>query len=130
MKDDKILTDWNGLMIAALAKGAQAFDEPQYAEAAQHAANFVLGNLRRPDGRLWHRYRDGQAGVQANLDDYAFLVWGLVELYEAIFDAKYLKVAVELTRDMVSAFLGPRWWRALSHARRWRKSVGQEEGDL
>ena len=104
MKDDKILADWNGLMIAALAKGAQAFDEPQYAEAAQHAANFVLGNLRRPDGRLWHRYRDCQAGVQANLDDYAFLIWGLVELYEAIFDAKYLKVAVDLTRDMVSHF--------------------------
>jgi uncharacterized protein YyaL (SSP411 family) len=104
MKDDKVLADWNGLMIAALAKGAQAFDEPQYAEAARHAANFVLGNLRRPDGRLWHRYRDRQAGVQANLDDYVFLVWGLVELYEAIFDAKYLKVAVELTRDMVSHF--------------------------
>jgi uncharacterized protein YyaL (SSP411 family) len=104
MKDDKVLADWNGLMIAALAKGAEALDEPQYAEAAQHAANFVLGNLRRPDGRLWHRYRDRQAGVQANLDDYAFLIWGLVELYEAIFDAKYLKVAVELTRDMVKHF--------------------------
>jgi len=104
MKDDKILTDWNGLMIAALAKGAQAFDEPQYAEAALHAANFILGNMRKPDGRLWHRYRDGQAGVQANLDDYAFLVWGLVDLYEAVFDAKYLKAAVELTNDMVRHF--------------------------
>jgi hypothetical protein len=104
MKDDKILTDWNGLMIAALAKGAQAFDEPGYAEAARHAASFVLENMRRPDGRLWHRYRDGQAGVQANLDDYAFLVWGLLELYEAIFDAKYLEVAVELTVDMLRHF--------------------------
>ena len=104
MKDDKVLTDWNGLMIAALAKGAEALDAPQYAEAAQHAANFVLGNLRRPDGRLWHRYRDRQAGVQANLDDYAFLIWGLVELYEAIFDAEYLKAAIELTRDMVRHF--------------------------
>jgi len=104
VKDDKILTDWNGLMIAALAKGAQAFDEPEYAEAAGDAANFVLGNMRRPDGRLWHRYRDGQVGVQANLDDYVFLVWGLIELYEAIFDAKYLKVAVELTGDMLRHF--------------------------
>jgi uncharacterized protein YyaL (SSP411 family) len=104
MKDDKILTDWNGLMIAAFAKGAQAFDEPEYAEAARHAANFVLGNMRRPDGRLWHRYRDGQAGVQANLNDYAFLVWGLLELYEAVFDAKYLEVAVELTGDMLRHF--------------------------
>jgi len=104
MKDDKILTDWNGLMIAALAKGAQYFDEPEYAEAARHAADFLVGNMRKTDGRLWHRYRDGQAGVQANLDDYAFLVWGLVELYEAVFAVKYLRVAVELTEDMLRHF--------------------------
>jgi len=104
MKDDKILTDWNGLMIAALAKGAQAFDEPEYAEAACRAADFIIGNIRKPDGRLLHRYRDGRAGVEANLDDYAFLVWGLIELYEAIFKTKYLKVALELTGDMVRHF--------------------------
>jgi uncharacterized protein YyaL (SSP411 family) len=104
MKDDKILTDWNGLMIAALAKGAQAFDEPEYAEAACVAADFILGNMRKADGRLWHRYRDGQAGIEANLDDYAFLVWGLIGLYEAIFDARYLKGALELTNDMLKHF--------------------------
>jgi len=104
MKDDKILADWNGLMVAALAKGAQAFDEPEYAEAACRAADFILENMRKPDGRLWHRYRDGQAGVQANLDDYAFLVWGLIELYEAIFNARHLEVAIELTGDMVRHF--------------------------
>jgi len=104
MKDDKILTDWNGLMIAALAKGAQAFDEPEYAEAACRAADFILGNMRKPDGRLLHRYRDGRAGLEANLDDYAFLVWGLIELYEAIFGARHLEVALELTSDMVRHF--------------------------
>ena len=104
MKDDKILTDWNGLMIAALAKGAQAFDEPRYAEAGRRAAAFVLENMRKPDGRLWHRYRDGRAGIEANLDDYAFLVWGLVEIYEAVFDARYLEVALELTADMSKHF--------------------------
>ena len=104
MKDDKILTDWNGLMIAALAKGAQAFDEPEYAEAACHAADFILGNMRKSDGRLLHRYRNDQGGVQANLDDCAFLVWGLIELYEAIFDARHLEVALELTSDMVRHF--------------------------
>jgi uncharacterized protein YyaL (SSP411 family) len=104
MKDDKILTDWNGLMIAALAKGAQALDEPEYAEAARRAADFILGNMRKPDGRLWHRYRDGQVGVEANLDDYAFLVWGLIELYEATFDARYLEVALDLTGTMVRHF--------------------------
>ena len=104
MKDDKILTDWNGLMIAALAKGAQAFDGPEYAEAACRAADFILENMRKPDGRLWHRYRDGQAGVQTNLEDYAFLVWGLIELYEAIFDTRHLEVALELTNDMLRHF--------------------------
>jgi len=104
MKDDKILTDWNGLMIAALAKGAQAFNEPPYAQAAQRAADFVLGTMRKPNGRLWHRHRAGQTGIEANLDDYAFLVWGLIELYEAIFDARYLKVALELTDDMLRHF--------------------------
>jgi hypothetical protein len=104
MKDDKVLVDWNGLMIAALAKGAQAFDRPEYAEAARRAADFVLGNMRKPDGRLLHRYRDGQAGIQANLDDYAFLVWGLIDLYEAFFDTRYLKSALELTSYMLSHF--------------------------
>jgi uncharacterized protein YyaL (SSP411 family) len=104
MKDDKILTDWNGLMIAALAKGAQAFDEPQYTEVACRAADFTLRNMRKANGRLWHRHRDGQAGVDANLDDYAFLIWGLIELYEATFDTSHLRCALELTSDMLKHF--------------------------
>jgi uncharacterized protein YyaL (SSP411 family) len=104
MKDDKILTDWNGLMIAALAKGAQAFDEPEYAEAACGTADFILGNMRKANGRLWHRHRGEWTGVEANLDDYAFLVWGLIELYEATFDASHLEFALELTSDMVRHF--------------------------
>ena len=104
MKDDKILTDWNGLMIAALAKGAQAFDEPQYAEVACRAADFILGSMRKANGRLWHRHRGEWTGVEANLDDYAFLVWGLIELYEATFDTSHLRFALELTGDMVKHF--------------------------
>jgi hypothetical protein len=104
MKDDKVLTDWNGLMIAALAKGAQALEDPQYAEAARRAADFILGSMRKGNGRLLHRYRQGQAGVEANLDDYAFLVWGLIELYETLFQVGHLKVALDLTGDMVRHF--------------------------
>jgi hypothetical protein len=104
MKDDKILTDWNGLMIAALAKAAQAFDEQEYAESARRATAFILENMRKPDGRLVHRYWNGRAGLQANLDDYAFLVWGLLDLYEAILDAGHLEVALELTHDMLRHF--------------------------
>ena len=104
MKDDKVLADWNGLMIAALAKAAQAFGEYKYTEAAIRAAGFCLTNMRRQDGRLVHRYRDGQAGIDANLDDYAFLIWGLIELYEATFDVGYLKIALELNDDMLNHF--------------------------
>ena len=60
--DDKILTDWNGLIMAAFARGAQAFGEKKFLDAAEQAAQFVLGRLRLPDGRLLHRYRDGSSG--------------------------------------------------------------------
>ena len=103
-KDDKILTDWNGLMIAAFAKAAQAFDEPTYTEAARHAADFIQKHLRSPEGRLLHRYRDGQAAVPAHLDDYAFLVWGMIELYETFFDVKDLQAALDLNREAIRHF--------------------------
>ncbi|MFX0199597.1 MAG: thioredoxin domain-containing protein, partial [Candidatus Hodarchaeota archaeon] len=98
LRDDKILVDWNGLMIAALAKGAQVFGENKYVEAAKIAVRFLLTTMRTPDGRLLHRYRDGEAAISANLDDYAFLIWGLLELYETTFDVKYLQTALELTK--------------------------------
>jgi uncharacterized protein YyaL (SSP411 family) len=103
-KDDKILTDWNGLMIAALAKAAQAFDEPQYAEVAKSAIDFILTHLRTAEGRLLHRYRDGEAAVLAHLNDYAFLIWGLLELYEATFETHYLQTALDLNRDLIAHF--------------------------
>ncbi|MGD9073883.1 MAG: thioredoxin domain-containing protein [Desulfobacteraceae bacterium] len=103
-KDDKVLTDWNGLMIAALAKGSRAFGEPSYAEAAEKAVGFILDQMRKPNGRLLHRYRDGQAGITANVDDYAFLIWGLIELYEATFDAHYLETALKLNEEMLKHF--------------------------
>ncbi len=104
-KDDKILTDWNGMMIAGLAKAAGVFDEKIYADAAVKAVHFILGNMRNRDGRLFHRYRYGEAAIPAYLNDYAFLIWGLIELYEATFDAKYLKTALELNNDMIDRFL-------------------------
>jgi uncharacterized protein YyaL (SSP411 family) len=103
-KDDKILTDWNGLMIAALARAAQVFAVPAYAEAAQRAVSFILKTLRTPDGRLLHRFRDGEAAVAGMVDDYAFFIWGLIELYEATFDVAYLQTALELQQDMLKHF--------------------------
>jgi uncharacterized protein len=82
-KDDKILADWNGLMIAALAKASRAFGEGDFSLAAERAADFILTRMRTKDGRLLHRYRDGDASVTGFADDYAFLAWGLLELYQA-----------------------------------------------
>jgi uncharacterized protein len=106
-KDDKVLTDWNGLMIAALAKGARVLGEAAYAEAAKAAADFILGNLLTPAGRLEHRYRDGHASIEGNLDDYAFLVFGLTELYQATFEPDYLRHASELNDTMIKHFRDP-----------------------
>ncbi len=103
-KDDKVLTDWNGLMIAALARGAQVLGDGAYENAAREAADFLLKTMRREDGRLLHRFRDGDADIGANLDDYAFLQWGLLELYEAGFDPRYLTAALELAQDMFRHF--------------------------
>jgi uncharacterized protein YyaL (SSP411 family) len=103
--DDKILTSWNGLMISAFARGAQASGEPRYLQAASRAADFVLGRLyRREDGMLLRRYRDGHAAIPAFLDDYAFLVQGLLDLYEAGFDVRRLEDAILLTDRQIELF--------------------------
>ncbi len=103
-KDDKILTDWNGLMIAALAKAGYALDNQKYTVAAEKAADFILQHLTADNKRLLKRYRKGKAGLTAHLNDYAFMVWGLLELYEATFETKYLKTAIELNQQMLSHF--------------------------
>jgi len=102
--DDKILVDWNGLMISALAFGARVLDEPRYAKAAEDAAQFILRHLVRKDGRLLHRYRDGEAAILGTIDDYAFFIQGLMNLYEATFNPVYLKEAKRLTGEMVRLF--------------------------
>jgi len=103
-KDDKILTSWNGLMIMALAKGAKAFGEPAYAAAAEKAARFIRNRMIREDGRLLARFRDGEAAYPAYLDDYAFLAWGLIELFEATGAADYLEQAAGLAAEMLRLF--------------------------
>lgn len=103
-KDDKILTAWNGLMIAALAYGARVLGENKYIEAAEKAIAFISTNLRRDDGRLLARYRDKEAAYLGYLDDYAFLVWGLIELYQTTLKPTYLKLALDLSKDMLKYF--------------------------
>lgn len=102
-KDDKILTDWNGLTIAAFAKAGSILNEPQYLEAAIKSANFFLEKMKEKDG-LFHRFVKGERAIEGFLDDYAFLVWGLIEVYEASFEEKYLTAALELTDSMIARF--------------------------
>jgi uncharacterized protein YyaL (SSP411 family) len=103
-KDDKILADWNGLMIAALAKAARILGESKYTEASKKAADFVISQMHTPKGRLLHRFRDGEAGIPAFLDDYAFMIWGLLELYETSFEVQYLQKAYELNKVLLKQF--------------------------
>src|SRR4030066_505858 len=102
-KDDKILTDWNVLMISSLAYGSQVLGDETYLMAAKKSADFVLNKLQK-DGKLLKRYREGQGTIPAYLDDYAFFIAGLIDLYEASFEVKYLKEAVRLTGDMLDLF--------------------------
>lgn len=103
-KDDKILTDWNGLMISALAKAAQAFNNPVYSDAAVKAYIFIENYLTDNNGKLLHRFRDGVAGLPGFIDDYAFMINALIDLYETTFDIKYLKRAMELNEILTNEF--------------------------
>ena len=103
-RDDKILTDWNGLTIAALAKAGRAFGSGTALQAAKQAADFILRQLLTRQGKLLHRYRDGDAAINAFLDDYAFLVFGLTELYMSTFEPQYLLRAVELAETTIEEF--------------------------
>ncbi|MHA1270830.1 MAG: thioredoxin domain-containing protein [Candidatus Helarchaeota archaeon] len=103
-KDDKILVDWNGLMIAALAKGAHVFNNSKFLEAAIRAVDFVYTHLITDNNRLLHRYHDGQANIKGNMSDYAFLIWGLIELYEASFNSDYLIKALDLNEILIEHF--------------------------
>lgn len=105
--DDKVLTDWNGLAVAALTVAARTFGRDDYAEAATEAARFLLDTMRSESGDLLHRYRDGEAGIDGLLDDYAFLVWGLTELYQTTFEEPVLAAALDLHARMRERFEDP-----------------------
>jgi uncharacterized protein YyaL (SSP411 family) len=103
--DDKILTAWNGLMISAFAKAAQALDEPRYLAAAQRAAEFIFAHLyNASSGILLRRYRDGEAAIHGFLDDYAFLIAALLDLYEADFNPRHIQNAITLADKMRELF--------------------------
>ncbi|WP_245799281.1 thioredoxin domain-containing protein [Virgibacillus siamensis] len=101
--DDKVLTSWNAMMIAAMAKAGKAFKTDVFTETADKAAQFIEHNLIR-DGRIKARYRDGEVKFNGYLDDYAFLTWAYIELYEATFSPDYLKKAKNTADAMLNLF--------------------------
>ena len=105
LKDDKILTDWNGLMIAALALGGKILNNSDYTNAAINASKFIENNLKDNNNKLLKRYRNGKSGLSPHIDDYAFLTWAMLNLYDNTFELKYLEDAINLTKTMIEDFL-------------------------
>ena len=104
-RDDKIITAWNGLMIAALARAGKILKQPRYLEEAERAFSFIQNNLVSSSGRLLRRYRDNEAAVPAFLDDYAAMVWALLELYKASGQQLYLETALKINETGLELFV-------------------------
>ncbi|HUT82581.1 MAG TPA: thioredoxin domain-containing protein [Candidatus Bathyarchaeia archaeon] len=103
-KDDKILTDWNGLMIAALSIAGRHLGNEEYISKAEKAIDFILTKMQTSEGRLMHRFREGQVAIKGLIDDYAFVIWALLELYESTFNVEYLKKAIQFNDVLVKHF--------------------------
>lgn len=104
-KDDKLLVDWNGLMIAALARASQVFSDQKYLQGAVKAADFILEHMIGENGVLYHRFAKSERAIGGFIDDYSYFIFGLVELYEACFSEKYLQASLNLTKSLAERFL-------------------------
>jgi uncharacterized protein YyaL (SSP411 family) len=104
LRDEKILTSWNSVMIAALAKGFAVTGEAKYLDAAANALNFIKKRLITQERRLQRSYYRGESVVSAFLEDYAFFVWGLIELYEATLETEYLLDAINFSEESLRLF--------------------------
>jgi uncharacterized protein YyaL (SSP411 family) len=104
LKDTKVLADWNGLMISAFTQAGRVFGNLEYIDAAERAVAFMESNMTQDNGDLWHRWRDGHVAVEGQLEDYAFMIQGLLELYESTFDLKYLKTALRYNGILSETF--------------------------
>jgi hypothetical protein len=105
--DDKVLTDWNGLLIAALAKGGRLLGNQELTSTAEQAAAFLLSRLGTPESRLLHRYREGDTAIPGFLDDYAALAWGLLELFQTSGRQEHLERSRDLAEAMLAHFEDP-----------------------
>jgi len=107
LKDIKILADWNGLMIAAFAKAARVLKDESYLRSAVSAFDFIESEMMDRNGKLWHRWCEGETAVLGQMEDYVFLIYGLIELYESSFDPTYLESALRFADILNSEFIDP-----------------------
>jgi uncharacterized protein YyaL (SSP411 family) len=113
--DEKVITSWNGLMLAAFAEAARVLDRDDYRQVAEHNAMFLLGGLRQENGRLLRRWKStpelgegaGEAKLNGYLEDYAYLIEGLLELYQTTFEPRWFVAAQELAETMIAHFQAP-----------------------
>lgn len=103
-RDDKVITSWNGLMLAAFAEAARALDRDDYRRVAERNADFLLRELRTEDGRLLHTWKAGRAKQNGFLEDYSYLIEGLLELYQTTFESRWFLAAQELAETMIAHF--------------------------
>lgn len=103
-KDDKILTSWNALMIIAFAKAGRSFRNNNYIDIGKKSAKYIIDNLMDRNGTIYARIREGERGNEGFIDDYAFFLWALIELYEASFDVYYLEKSIEVADKMINLF--------------------------
>jgi uncharacterized protein YyaL (SSP411 family) len=106
-RDEKVLTSWNGLMLAAFSEAARELDRNDYAMVAKCNAEFVLHELRQEDGRLLRTWKQGRAKLNGYLEDYAYLSEGSLELYQTTFEPRWYRAAHELAETMVAHFQAP-----------------------
>ncbi len=106
--DDKTLTSWNGLMLAAFAKAARVLGRDDYREIAERNGEFLLQELWTAGSRLYHTWKDGEAKFNGYLEDYAYLVEGLLELYQTTFDSRWYMAAYELVKAILAHFSAPK----------------------
>ena len=102
--DDKILTDWNGLMISSLAKGYRVFNNPNYLNTARNGFEFIKTNMIADDYSLLHCYRNGKVAIPGLIDDYSFLTKACIDLYEATLNPNFLNYGVGICRKMIELF--------------------------
>ena len=122
-RDDKVLADWNGLTIAALARASAVFNEPGWLDIARAAFDFIMAKLRGSDGRLLHAWREGHPGARALLDDYASMARAALSLFEASGEPADLEVGAQ-TGERGHRSVRRRRWRVLSHRQRRRRRAG------